>query len=216
MRGSRGDDRPAGGHGGEGVSSVRVDSRGSPHDSTLVDARLRRPLRRSRRRRPVARRRHAPGRVEPQRRSSAVRRRNDGRRIVGRAHDGGTVIALAENSDSALDVSNDGVAVGNLELPGTSGATLGFRWAADPGLQLLPSGNPKTAISSAYTATAVSTDGTTIVGTGQFRSSTGRPSDAVWIAVIPEPSTALLLGMGDSLFAGTGHSRRCRRPDLHV
>lgn len=253
--------------------------------------------------------------------------------------DEGTVIAVAENSGSALDVSNDGVAVGNLELPGTSGATFGFRWDASAGLQRLPSGNPNPATLAANTANAVSTDGTTvvgltpgppppgstsqfgasrayqwsgepgagdtlpadglqllenpssiplpptagatgisadgstivgayyrevdvglrlrpfiwtraggfqdleillntlgistadwnlfgaldvsadgttIVGTGQFRSSTGPRSDAVWIAVIPEPSTALLLGMGLSLLAGAGHSRRFGRPDRRV
>ena len=47
-------------------------------------------------------------------------------------------------------------------------------------------------------ATGISADGLTIVGTGGFF---GAPS--AWIAVIPEPSTALLLGIGTAWIASS-------------
>ena len=50
------------------------------------------------------------------------------------------------------------------------------------------------------TATGISDDGTVIVGNG-FNRTSGRQE--AWIAVIPEPSTALLLGVGLSLLAGS-------------
>lgn len=293
---------------------------------------------------------------------------DDGRYVVGRAHDGGVVqdvvmlpggglqiierprevpvrwnlddsavVVLSESSGDALDVSNDGVAVGNLDLPFIPNAQAGFRWGPGEGLQFLPTANPGVqgwsfsarAISTdgrtivgltpgpplpgsmdsfgpprayawegeawagepgagealdadglilldqpafgsgfEYGATAVSADGSTIVGTyyrdgdasfvprpflwtdsggfqdlevllntigvptegwtlngaldvsadgktiigtGRRRNEVGRLSDAVWIAVIPEPSTALLLGAGLSMLAIRPRERSAER-----
>lgn len=122
---------------------------------------------------------------------------DDGRHVVGRAHDGGivqefvslpgggiqvverprevpvawrmddgAVIALSDSSGSALDVSNDGVVAGNLDLPSFVAVEgeRGFRWSQEAGLRFLPSGSSTAGLPWAFSASGISTDGRAIVG----------------------------------------------------
>jgi len=59
-------------------------------------------------------------------------------------------------------------------------------------------------------AVDVSADGRTILGMGRI---SGRPLSHVWVAVIPEPSTALLLGAGLACLAARRRSAATRRDD---
>src|SRR5690606_12528742 len=53
----------------------------------------------------------------------------------------------------------------------------------------------------------VSADGRTFLGRGRFLDSEGRSSTGHWIAVIPEPSTGLLLALGLTLLAAARDTR---------
>ncbi|MEZ4282056.1 MAG: PEP-CTERM sorting domain-containing protein [Myxococcota bacterium] len=76
----------------------------------------------------------------------------------------GEVVALVHISGAALDVSNDGVAVGNVEWPVYPGGELGLRWDPENGPQYLPSAMPGGQPPFAYSALSISADGRTIVG----------------------------------------------------
>jgi len=117
-------------------------------------------------------------------------------------------------SAQATAVSADGSTIVGTYVPdGNPRNTRPFLWTPDRGFQdltvLLQTLGVPTTGWTLLEATDVSADGMTIIGTGQFRSELGRQFDGIWIAVIPEPSTALLLGLGLSFLAGLPiHPRR--------
>ncbi len=76
----------------------------------------------------------------------------------------GAVVALTQISGAALDVSNDGVAVGNVEWLVYPGGELGLRWDPENGPQYLPGAMPGGQPPFAYSALSISADGRTIVG----------------------------------------------------
>ncbi len=98
-------------------------------------------------------------------------------------------------------VSSDGsTVVGGYRSVDAAGRIVPFVWTREAGLRdlgaLLESMGVSTEQWDLYEATAVSADGRTIIGHGRFVDERGRRRETVWIAVIPEPSTALLLGGG--------------------
>jgi len=127
-----------------------------------------------------------------------------------------TMIDSPVSNSSPLRIAATGVSADGSVIVGTYNgglpATRSFVWTRAAGFQdlvvLLDALGVSTASWDLLSATDVSADGTTIVGTGWYRDEAGqrRPND--WIAVIPEPSTALLLGAGLSLLALLGSSRR--------
>jgi len=97
-------------------------------------------------------------------------------------------------SDPAL--SGDGsTVVGNVGL-----SSRPFLWTREAGYQdlvvlLSTLGLPMEAWSH-LTVLDVSAGGRTILGEGRFRDATGRSALATFVAVVPEPSTAVLVGAG--------------------
>ena len=155
----------------------------------------------------------------------------DGRTIVGQAYgasgiprgfvwsDGVMrsvgVVANGGSSSEAHAVSGDGsVVVGS----GTITDLLGSRraatiWDEARGMRelkvvLAALGLDLPDLELTY-ATDISSDGQTIVGLGfELVPGTNERRSVLWVAVIPEPSTAVLMGLGLLLLAG-----RSRRPD---
>lgn len=102
---------------------------------------------------------------------------------------------------TANDVSADGsTVVGGYRSPDAAGLTVPFVWTRAAGFQdlgqLLESMGVSTEDWTLYEATHVSADGKTISGQGRWLDERRASRDTVWVAVIPEPSTALLLGGG--------------------
>jgi len=122
---------------------------------------------------------------------------DDGRHVVGTAHDGGTVsrvvlppgggpviieeprrvpvswnvddgtvIAMTIERGAARDVSNDGVAVGELQLgiPQVVEVTAGFRWDSGRGSQFVPNDDLGSSLPWVQGSAAISADGSTLVG----------------------------------------------------
>ncbi len=117
----------------------------------------------------------------------------------------------------ATAVSADGSTIVGAYQPADQSNSADFRpfvWTRERGLQdlevLLASLGVETNGWWLQEATGVSADGRTLIGNGRILSELGHPHAFVWIAVIPEPSTALLVGAGLILL---GHTRRgTRRP----
>jgi hypothetical protein len=103
----------------------------------------------------------------------------------------------------ATDVSADGsTIVGGYLLP-TEDFGFDYKpfvWTAETGLRdlevLLQALGVDTRGWILGDATSVSADGKTLIGDGWILSERGRREQFVWIAVIPEPSSALLIGGG--------------------
>jgi len=117
------------------------------------------------------------------------------------------------NRVQAVGVSADGsTIVGNY---GGSASLRPFVWTQEAGFQDLKVLLATFGISSdswlSFTATGVSADGKTIVGSGFYRNPAGGSLFATWVAVIPEPSTALLLGLGLSML-GVASRQGARKP----
>lgn len=107
----------------------------------------------------------------------------------------------------ATGVSADGsVVVGRYER-GARNDLGAFVWSADRGFRdlqvLLAAQGIDTSSWFSMAAHGVSADGRNIVGSGRFRNDAGRFAVGSWVAVIPEPSTGLLLGLGLGLLAAT-------------
>ena len=103
------------------------------------------------------------------------------------------------------DVSADGSAVvGALESL-ASGERVAFVWTRRGGVQdlavLLGALGLDTSDWDLEDAIGLSGDGRTITGLGQLRAGDGTPRRTSFVAVIPEPSIALLLGLGLGLFS---------------
>lgn len=131
-----------------------------------------------------------------------------------------TAVGATLSVASATAVSADGsTVVGHYlrwENPDETGGFIGtvvpFVWTQAGGFQdliaLLNSLGVAREDWDLFSPTDVSADGKTIIGTGHSGVDSGSPSPFVWIAVIPEPSTALLLGAGLSILAGQARSSR--------
>lgn len=122
------------------------------------------------------------------------------------------------SNSEAIGVSADGATVvGAYYRQGDAyGVTRAFLWTQAGGfqdlealLQLLGVSTDGWVLSRAIN---VSADGLTILGVGRYRGTSGPRSDVAWIAVVPEPSTTLLLCAGLALlaFLATRRSARSR------
>ena len=108
-------------------------------------------------------------------------------------------------SATATGVSADGSTVVGTYRPTDPwrGPSRPFVWSLEAGFQdletLLNTLGVDTTDLELFSAFDVSADGKTLIGEGRIYDDRGLPSAVVWIAVIPEPSTALLIGVGLSL-----------------
>lgn len=87
----------------------------------------------------------------------------------------GSVVALTDTGGAALDISNNGIAVGNIESAIYPGGEIGFRWEQSRGAQFLPTGNGGPQPPWAYSALSISADGRRIVGLTPGSSSPSEP-----------------------------------------
>ncbi len=122
----------------------------------------------------------------------------------------GQLVEEAGFYSRALAVSGDGaVVVGT--AAGTGQQDEAFIWDTENGMralhQVLSSLGLEVSGWELIGATGVSADGKTIVGYGKAPWNTGPAAVDVWIATIPEPHTALLLGMGLAMLAGARRAR---------
>lgn len=118
------------------------------------------------------------------------------------------------NRAQATGVSADGsTIVGNYNAANAISSP--FVWTREAGFQdlvvLLTTLGVSMDAWRSLTVTDVSADGKTIIGSGRFSSGVAPSSIVTFVAVIPEPSTALLLGLGLSVLGARARPRRSRR-----
>lgn len=112
----------------------------------------------------------------------------------------GMVLLGGVGRSTAVDVSADGSAIVGM-FRRSDGFGVPYLWTQAGGIQqldsLLASLGADVAGWHLGEVVGISDDGLAIVGNGSFRSGL----DQAWIAVIPEPSTVLLLGFGLGVLA---------------